>query len=188
VGSFREEIMICLTKHNKGAEILLDYGAQKLDAQTTAEIERHAQSCEQCRGLIRAQRAVWQSLDEFTSPETSANFDERLYLRIAQEQQLPAWRRWISRNVDTLTMPAWKPALGGALAAAVLAAGFLAPLHRHEAGNRAHVPYVSGAEENVADKAVRVPSKEAQPDVEQMEQTLEDLDLLQPVSGSASRM
>jgi len=187
--------MNCITKNNNGAEILLDYGAGKLDPQATAEIERHAQSCDECRGLIRAQRAVWYSLDEFAPPEVSADFDQRLYARIAQGQRIPAWRQWVSRdwlsrNFELLTTPVWKPALASALACALLITG----LFVHVPGHSQKTVSQGQADNGIrSDDGIRVESKtqghsgytdanhsSSQQDLEQVEQTLEDLDLLQP--------
>lgn len=172
--------MICLAKNEQGAEILLDYCAGTLAPKKTIELDRHIASCGDCRQLIAAQQQVWQVLDHFEGPEISADFDRRLYARIARERELPAWRRWLSGSFAPLGMPVWKPVLAGAVACVALAVGVLQfspkPANEHEAGTSVMV----SPDQSKTAQADRV-------DVDQLEQALEDLDMLAP-QPTASRM
>lgn len=145
--------MICPTQ-DRNAEVLLDYCAGTLDPARAAEFSRHLEGCVDCRRLVETQREVWSTLDRWTAAEVSPDFDARLYARIAREQAKPAWTAWFR--------PLWKPALPLAVACAVLAVGFLVRPPRP----------VDNSPQVRADKI----------DIEQVEQTLADLDMLTPLS------
>ena len=143
--------MICLSKHEQGAELLAGYLAKTLDAARTAELDRHIQECSDCRGLA----TVWERLDEFAVPEVSPGFDARLYARIAREEariswasSWRSWRRWL-----------WPPIAPLAAAAAVAALVLFL-----------HVPGTPDASKQ-ASKA----------EIEQVAQAVDDLDLLTPL-------
>jgi anti-sigma factor RsiW len=91
--------MVCLNKNEQGAELLTGYLAKTLDAEGLAEVNRHIQDCEECRGLV----TVWKKLDEFTAPEVTPGFDARLYTRLAAEgARRHWWRRLLWRPLATL--------------------------------------------------------------------------------------
>jgi anti-sigma factor RsiW len=105
--------MICLSKHEQGADLLTGYLDKTLDAARMAEVDRHIHECADCRGLV----TVWERLDEFAAPEVTPGFDARLYARIAAEETRVAsrWRRLFWRPAAPLTIAA-----AAALAAVVL--------------------------------------------------------------------
>jgi len=74
-------------------DLLLDYAAGKLNADTRAQIDRHLATCTVCRDFAGAQQNVWQTLDQWEPAEVSMDFDRRLYARI--EQDVPWWKRLI---------------------------------------------------------------------------------------------
>lgn len=95
--------MICLSKHEQGADLLAGYLAKTLDTARMAELDRHIRECADCRGLA----SVWERLDEFAVPEVTPGFDARLYARIAREEaRLGGWRRWLWRSVAPLAVAA----------------------------------------------------------------------------------
>jgi len=106
----------CPIEDGNGAELILAYGAGTLDPQTEAAFQQHMRSCESCRELAAAQREVWSALDHWTPVPVSSDFDEKLFRRIAQEEQSTWWQRLWSANWS------WRPALPVAAACAVLAA------------------------------------------------------------------
>jgi hypothetical protein len=130
----------------------MDYLGGASTAERRAELELHAQECVECRGLLRA----WNALDEYTAPEVSADFDTKLYARIAQEK--PAWWRGVLWPSGPLAW--WKPAIPVAACAALLIA-----LLVHTPGTRVD-----------SDKQAKMEPV----NIEQVEQTLEDLELLAP--------
>jgi anti-sigma-K factor RskA len=154
--------MNCPTKGKEDAEILLDYCAQTLSPVQTAEFEIHLKQCADCSKLVDAQKEVWGALDAWTPPAVSVNFDARLYARIAEEQKVPAWQSWLRRIFQPpVPYPLWKSAVPLIAACAVLAAGLA--VRMPDALDVVH-PQIH------TDKV----------DIEKVEQTLEDFDILTP--------
>ena len=154
--------MNCPTKRNEDAEILLDYCAQTLSPMQTAEFEIHLQQCADCSRLVEAQKEVWGALEAWTPVPVSVNFDARLYARIAKEETAPAWQLWLRRIFQPpVPYPLWKSAVPLIAACAVLAAGLAV---RMPDATNAKQPQLR------ADKV----------DIEKLEQTLEDFDILTP--------
>ncbi len=162
--------MDCLRNAKSGAETLLDYCSGALKPAHVAELERHIENCAECRSAVEAQRALWETLDQWKAPAVSADFNARLYAQIARENEAPQWRRWVRR----LTQPAapyalWKPA-AVALACVVLTVGFLVEMP----GER-HAPHAPSANAQIETEQV---------DIEQVANALEELDLLTPPTPS----
>jgi anti-sigma factor RsiW len=156
--------MNCPTKRNEDAEILLDYCAQTLPPLQTAEFEVHLKQCADCSRLVEAQKEVWGALEAWTPHPVSVNFDARLYARIAQEQAAPAWQLWLRRIFQpALPYPLWKSAVPLIAACALLAVGLT--VRMPNAASPVH-PQL---------RAEKV-------DIEQVEQTLEDFDILTPAA------
>jgi anti-sigma factor RsiW len=160
--------MNCPTKRNEGAEILLDYCARKLSPLQTAEFEIHLKQCTDCSRLVEAQKEVLAALEAWTPGPVSANFDARLYARIAAEeaQAAPAWRLWLRRIFQPpVPYPLWKSAvpLIAACAVLVVALSVRMPDATHTVQHQLHAEKV---------------------DIEQVEQTLEDFDILTPAAQS----
>lgn len=159
--------MNCPTKANEAAEILLDYCAQTLSPLQTEEFEIHLKQCADCSRLVAAQKEVWGALDTWTPVPVSSNFDARLYARIAQEQTAPAWQLWLRRIFHPpVPYPLWKSAVPLLAACAVLAAGL--------------------AVRTPDAKIVQHQLRADKVDVEQVEQTLEDFDILTPVTQASA--
>ena len=115
----------------------------------------------------RRAEKLWMALDQLEASEISADFDARLYARIASEGTQPTWRAWWNRvSLEGLILSAWwKPALAGVAAVAVLVVGLTVRTHdMQDAGRQLRPDSV---------------------DVEQLEVTLQDLEMLTPPSASA---
>lgn len=155
--------------YKEAAEIVIDYCAGTLGPRERADFERHLVDCEPCSRVVTAQREVWETLDRWTPPEVSTNFDARLYSKIAREDEAPAWVRWIRRILrPPVPMTAWKPAVSLAAACAVLAAGLM--VRAPHPGS--HAPQV---------RSERV-------DIDQVQTALDDIDVLMPPSASSGAM
>ena len=87
--------MTCPTTDKQSAEILLEYCAGTLDPDRALEFEKHAAECAECGRQVASQRALWQTLDQWTPAEISPDFDARLYARIAREEAAPPWKKWL---------------------------------------------------------------------------------------------
>lgn len=142
------------------AEILLDYCARSLDADTTAILEAHMEQCESCRKFREAQRLVWDALDSWEAAPISQEFDRRLYARIAEEGPGAGWQQWLR----PLRIFAARPAIPAMAAACLLVVGGLL------------LEYPKGVPAPARDNAqVR--------EVEQIESTLDDLQMLKDISA-----
>jgi len=153
--------MDCIANSKQGAEVLLDYGAGRLDAARTAELVAHMRQCPECAALVEAQSKVWDALDAWEPVEVSRGFDARLYARIA-EDRAPAWKRWLQ----------WKP-LPLAAAAAVLALALLIRVPDWE-------DRIPEAPAPAAQVEAPIPVQDVHGiviDADQVEQALEDADL-----------
>ena len=162
--NFPKELCPSRQQGTEGAEILLDYCARTLDPARAAEFEKHIEACGDCRRLVQSQSDVWETLDQWTPEPVSADFDARLYARIAQEQAA-GWRQWwwrISRPLVPLSL--WKPVVSFAVACAILAIALVV-----------HVPGTGGGASQIRPEKV---------DIEQVEKTLDDLDILTPLPQS----
>jgi hypothetical protein len=177
--------MNCLKNSKRGTEILLAYAARTLDAAGAASLENHAAECGECRELLDAQQRLWRVLDAVEPPEVSADFDARLYARIAQEESAASWKtglvgwlRGFAPGSFLWNPNSWKPVAAGAVAAAVLVVGLYlrVPLHAPSA-QPASSSY--GINQQIRPESV---------DAEQMEVTVEDLEMLMPPVAPAGRM
>jgi len=161
--------MLCLKDTKEGAELLLDFCAGSLEAARSAELERHIESCATCREIVVAQRAVWDALGQWKAPAVSPDFNSRMYARVSGEAS--GWRKWLP-GVFQPAVPysIWKSAALAA-ACAVLVVGFVAPsLHFREPAPQVEV--------DRGDKGDKV-------DIEQVANTLEELDMLTLAPASA---
>jgi len=109
----------CRLENGNSAELIVAYGARTLAPDVEAAFERHMAMCANCRELAAAQREVWSAMDAWMPAKISSNFDEKLYQRIATEEQSTWWRRVLRANWS------WRPAMPVAAACAVLVAAFL---------------------------------------------------------------
>jgi anti-sigma factor RsiW len=145
------------------SEKLVSYVAGALDSREMAAVDLHLLGCEECRETASAQQAVWSALDDWSPAAAPMDFDRRLYARIAVESQRPWWhfsyRPWVSAFGFRAGAP-----VAAACVALVAAAFFYRP-----AGT---IP-VNGPTPATIERKV---------DVEQMERTLDDLDMLKQMS------
>jgi anti-sigma factor RsiW len=152
--------MVCPIEGGDGAELIVAYGARTLAPDKEAELERHLSSCAKCRELAAAQRAVWSALDAWPPVAVSSNFDEKLYGRIAMEEQRAWWRGFAPANWG------WRPAVPVAVACTAIIAAFL-------------------LKDSVLHRAA--PSQnEPKLQIEQVEHALDDMDMLKQLSVDAA--
>ncbi len=78
--------MTCLRENSQGAELLIGYLEGTLPVAERQQVDVHVAECAECRGLL----AVRGSLD-VPVPEVSANFDAKLYARIAVDEASRPW-------------------------------------------------------------------------------------------------
>jgi anti-sigma factor RsiW len=166
--------MICIKDNPKGAEILTDYCASKLDPGRASELGTHLEQCAECRELVEAQKTVWEMLEVWKPVEVSPDFDAKLYARIAQDNTEPAWKRWFLRILQPAEPGVfWKPVAAVAAMGAVLSLALVV-----------HAPFAAHPVAGDAAPQAQVQSHSDKIDVEQVEQALDDLDMLTPVGQS----
>lgn len=158
----------------KETDLLLDYSAGRLDAARTAVLAQHMDNCPVCASFRTEQTAVWDALDLWEPAPPSMDFNRRLWQRIEASAAAP----WYRNLRDSLRFANWKPVVPLTAAILVIAAGFLLD----HPGGQTQVPGVSVT--NVSLK-----------DADQVEQTLDDIQLLQqldavtpPNRGSSKQM
>jgi anti-sigma factor RsiW len=140
---------------SRNTELLVAYAAGELDLETAAALEPHLTDCPACRSLAAAQGAVWKAMDVWEAPPVSPDFDERLYSRIRREAR-SSWMERLSRALIPMSLSRALPLT--AMACLLLVAGVLLK----------HPGAVTRVEPSA--EAVRV---------DQVEHTLDDLELLQ---------
>ncbi len=190
--------MDCIKNNKQGVEILTDYCAGTAAPTVAAEIDTHIEQCAECRTTIEAQRAVWQMLDAWSPVEVSPDFDSQLYARIASQEGEPAWRRWLSRILQPATPYSWwKPAASLAAAGAVLSLALVMypPPGRTVLGQQKSTIYQSAAVQAPANSGTgSAVSSGVNPaagssdeiDLQKVQQALDDLDIVAPVSQTSS--
>jgi hypothetical protein len=160
--------MSCLFAKEERTELLLAYCAGKLESASTAELELHMKTCAECAAVGRTQSVVWEALAAWNPEAVSADFDARLYARIDAAASAP----WYQRAFETLqafVRPLLaQPALPLAAAGLVVVGGFLLD---HPASS---LPVTSSVASNVS--AV---------EAEQMERTLDDIEMLRQLDAGA---
>lgn len=176
--------MMCPLQNRENAEVLLDYCARALPADTLARFDAHLAICQSCRQELSTQQQVWSALDEFDAAELSisSDFDRRLYARIDAEHRDNFWVR-VWRSIFQSGQPgAWRPAFSMALAGVAVVALLLVRMPGPFAVfNEVPVAESSvagtGAAQEEASPAVKTATVDKQ-DMERLDTALEDLEML----------
>jgi hypothetical protein len=101
-------------------DLLLDPSAA-----SNAAGRAHLESCAACREEFRSLEATFALLDTWTAPEPSPYFDQKLAVRL-REEQISAPAGWFERLKSRLlfnTGRQFRPAVAGALAVVLLVGG-----------------------------------------------------------------
>lgn len=112
--------MICHDCQSALPELLLDPAAP-----SNAAAREHLKSCPDCNQEFQSLEATFALLDSWEAPEPSPYFDQKLAVRLREEQELPAaglFERLRSRFLFN-TGRQFRPVLAGALAVTFLIAG-----------------------------------------------------------------
>jgi anti-sigma factor RsiW len=145
--------MRCWSENHETAELLVAYGAGRLDPAKAAVVERHLADCPTCRAAAEKQCSIWQALDAWEAEPVTADFNRRLYARM--ESEVSWWDRMLRPFRPLLVRQGLPIVATGCL---VLMAGMLLQHPEWRVGNR----------------TVTAPSVEAV----QVENELEDMELL----------
>jgi predicted ribosomally synthesized peptide with SipW-like signal peptide len=101
-------------------DLLLDPGAP-----SNAAARSHIESCTECNREFKSLEATFALLDTWKAPEPSPYFDQKLAVRL-REEQARAPEGWFERMKSRLlfnTGRQFRPALAGALALALIVGG-----------------------------------------------------------------
>ncbi len=150
--------MGCPMQARQNAELLLAYCARRLDSQAAAVLERHMEQCPECRAFGEAQRTVWSALDAWEAAPVPPDFDRRLFRRIEAEENGGWWGRFFRPLVPIRLRPALPLAAASVLFAAVLLLESPEAVENHG------------------------PAQVEAVDVERVERTLEDLEMLRQLN------
>ncbi|HVT91372.1 MAG TPA: hypothetical protein VHD76_00900 [Bryobacteraceae bacterium] len=145
---------------------LISEAAGSLSETERAALERHTEGCAQCQDTLVKQRALWSALDELPAIEPSEDFDRRLYVRIAEEERRPWWRATVR------AFPSFRMRSAVPVAAACLALCGALLLHAPDP-----VAPQEPAKPVAVDNRIDI-------DVDQVEQTLDDLEMLRQLTVS----
>lgn len=94
-------------------------------APSNASAREHMKSCSACNQEFQSLESTFALLDSWQAPEPSPYFDQKLSVRLREQQELPA-AGWFERMRSRLlfnTGRQFRPVLAGALAIAFLIAG-----------------------------------------------------------------
>jgi len=113
-------IMICHDYKSALPELLLNPAAP-----SNATVCEHLKSCPACNEEFQSLEATFALLDNWQAPEPSPYFDQKLAVRLREEQALPP-AGWFERMRSRLlfnTGRQFRPVVAGALALVLLVAG-----------------------------------------------------------------
>jgi anti-sigma factor RsiW len=159
--------MICPLRKEDTAHVLLDYTAGRLDALQMAALEQHMESCAECAAFRAQQAVVWDALDTWEPSPVSLDFNRRLWQRIDTAEAEP----WYRRLAESFRFAQWKPVLPLTAAILLMAAGFLFD-HQDSQVSTQTTPAIA--------RSVSVS------EADQVEQTLDDIQLLRQLNGAAT--
>jgi hypothetical protein len=113
-------MMICKDCQSVFLDLLLDPGAP-----SSAAARSHIESCTDCNREFKSLEATFALLDAWKAPEPSPYFDQKLAVRLREEQALaPAgWFERLKTRLLFNTSRQFRPALVGALALALVVGG-----------------------------------------------------------------
>jgi hypothetical protein len=100
--------------------LLLDAGAP-----SNAAAREHLEACASCKEEFRSLKATFDLLDSWNAPEPSPYFDQKLSVRIREEQAAPpaGWFERMRARLLFNTGRQFRPALVTALALVIIAGG-----------------------------------------------------------------
>ena len=114
------ETMNCKTCQNALPDLLLDAAAKK-----NAAFHAHLAVCEACARELRSLEATMSLLDQWRAPAVSPYFDQKLAVRLREEQAAPraGFFERLRMRLTLNTGRQFRPALAGAMALLLIAGG-----------------------------------------------------------------
>ncbi len=162
--------MQCPIKTKENAEILLDYSSGKLPPAMAALFQSHMESCADCRAFCIAQRSAWEALDAWKPMPVTADFDRKLYARIEQYEKSGWWTKLWHRSM--WQSGSFGPAMPIATACLTLAVGIML-----------YLPLNNQPAVDLTSPQTKIESS----DLDQIETTLEDIEMFKQLTPAAAR-
>ncbi len=162
-----ETPMSCPANDRRGSERFLSYAAGVMSVAERAAFESHIADCPDCRRIAEEQKRVWSALDVLAAPEIPSNFDDKLYARIAAEERSPWWQSLLHPGFS-FRLSAAAPV---AAACAALAVMLVMRTPQPAPAPVPPAPATATMQQNL--------------DPNQVEQTLDDLDMLRQLTSPA---
>ena len=112
--------MDCKTFQNELPDLILTPGAQP-----SLAAQAHLRQCPPCVQELQSFQRTFAVLDTWTAPEPSPYFDQKLHVRLREEQAAPkmSWFEALKTRLLFNTGHQFRPALAGALALALAIGG-----------------------------------------------------------------
>ena len=158
--------MKCPLRTEDNLAVLLDYSAGRLAANEAIALEKHMLACARCAAYKADQAEVWLALDAWEAPPVSMAFNRRVLRAVEERARAP----WYTKLAEALRFSAWKPAFPLAAAVALMVAGFVFDHQGAATGTRGAIE-ISGVTVS---------------DVDQVERTLDDIQLLRQFDAAAT--
>ena len=156
--------MQCPAQNDDDNGILMDFCARKLPPADESAVERHVETCPDCRRAVDTQRRLWGLMNEWEVEPISRDFDRRLLQRIERKPETT----WVWQ-VAAWLKAAWKPAIPVVLTTAT---ALTILVMRDPAPAPPPIPQSASVETLDAD---------------QVEQTLDDLNMLHQIAPPSAR-
>ncbi len=143
--------------------VLLEYASGRLSAGSAADLVGHIAGCRECTAWTAGQTEVWETLESWTPPPVSGEFDQKVLARVARERGRQSW--WAA----ALGRWSWRPVLPVAVALVLLM--FVLVSHRT---SRVSQPVTRPA--HAQTDAI---------DADRLEKALDDVEMLRQVTAEA---
>jgi hypothetical protein len=162
--------VICPLKSEDTFDILLDYSAGKLNKAVSGRFEQHISACAECTAFVAGQSEVWKTLDVWEAQPVSLDFNRRLWRQIDVAAAAP----WYTKLAHSLRMGAWKQAVPLTAAVFLVATAFMMD-------HPTAVQVTPNSATGYGASLTNVSATEA----EQLEQTLDDIQLMRQLDAAA---
>ena len=162
--------MQCPIKTKTNAEVLLGYSSRRLTPDVAATFQNHMESCADCRAFSLAQQSTWDALDAWEPMPIPADFNRKLYARIDEYEKTGWWTKFWHRSIGPSGSfgPAM-PVIATACLTLVLVAMLYLPLSKQAVDKTPPQMKIEGT------------------DLEQIETTLEDIEMFKQLTPTSAR-
>lgn len=170
MGGIDGKFMQCPIRTKENPEVLIEYSSGRLTPAVAAMFQSHVESCADCRAFSKAQRAAWDALDSWEPMPITADFDRKLYARIDEYEKSGWWTKLWHRS--TWQSGSFGSAMPIATACVTLAVGVML-----------YLPLNNKPAMDLSAPQTKIESS----DLDQIETTLEDIEMFKQLTPAAAR-